>query len=48
MSHNNLNDLDSLILSKNLMILIVGSFLAPNDQYSSLFVEWIIKNRIFH
>ena len=43
-----LTSLYSPISSKNFLILMVESNLYQNDQYWSLFVEWIIKNLIFH
>ena len=41
MDLNGLNDLDSLISLKILLIMMVRWH--PNNQYWPLFVEWIIK-----
>ena len=43
-----LNSLNSPISSKNFLIQMVWSSQHQNDQYWSLFVEWIIKNPIFY
>ena len=48
LNFSSLNDLNSLISSKNLLSLMLPLTWQQNDQSWSLNVEWIIKNPLFY